>query len=93
MRGRASSRVRRGHVVVALLWCCVRRIVVCGDGRVSSCAVVVPWLLLGRGDVAVAVIMCLVVVECWVVGRKEVACGGLTMMTTTIPIVIIVVIG
>ena len=92
MRGRASCCVHRGHVVVALLWCCVRRVVVRNDGCVSLCAVVVPWLLLGRGDIAVAVVMCLVV-ECWVVGRKEVACGGLTMMTTTIPIVIIVVIG
>ena len=89
MRGRASCH---GHVVVALLWCCVCRVVVRGDGCVLLCAVVVPWLLLGRGDVAIAVVMCLVVVECWVVGRKEVACGGLTMMTTTIPIVVVVVI-
>ena len=35
------------------------------------------WLLLGRGDLAVAAVICLVVVECWVVGRKEVGCGDL----------------
>ena len=71
--------------VVALLWCGVRRVVVRGDGRVSLCPVVVPWLLrsrvvvvcgpfvvrrargwllLGRGDVAVAAVICLVVVGC-----------------------------
>ena len=34
--------------VVALLWCGVRRVVVRGDGRVSLCPVVVPWLLRSR---------------------------------------------